>query len=140
QDARLPTHIVAATSIGSINAASYAGHSDSLVGNAEHLVDSWLEVTPPAVGIFWTRYTFMLAGLIAATAGIGNLIRAWSVERGFYFHLVQPELTWLMLALAGLALLLLYDDFPYVFYVLNNLVRGQAWKPQTGKIVWSLIA
>ncbi|MGH9492733.1 MAG: patatin-like phospholipase family protein [Terriglobales bacterium] len=140
QDARLPTHILAATSIGSINAASYAGHSDTLVGNAEHLVDSWLEVTPPAVGIFWTRYVFMLTGLIAATAGVGNLIRAWSVESGFYFHLVRPQLTWLMLVLAGLALLLLYDDFPYVFYVLANLVRGQAWKPHTRKVVRSLVA
>ena len=97
QDANLPTHIVAATSIGSINAASYAGHSETVVGNAEPLVDSWLEVTPPAVGIFWTRYTFMLAGLIAATAGLGNLIRSLSVTSGFYFHLVRPELTWLML-------------------------------------------
>jgi len=140
QDARLPTHIVAATSIGSINAASYAGHSQTLVGNAEHLVDSWLEVTPPAVGIFWTRYVFMLAGLIAATAGLGNLIRALSVESGFYFHLVQPELTWLMLTLAGLALLLLYDDFPYVFYVLANLVRGQAWKPHKKKVILSVVA
>ena len=140
QDAGLPTHILAATSIGSINAASYAGHSGTLVGNAQPLVDSWLEVTPPAVGIFWTRYVFMLAGLVAATAGVGNLLRAWSVESGFYFHLVQPQLTWLMLTLAGLALLLLYDDFPYVFYVLANLVRGQAWKPHTSKIVWSLIA
>lgn len=140
QDARLPTHIVAATSIGSINAASYAGHSETLVGNAEPLVDSWLEVTPPAVGIFWTRYVFMLAGLIAATAGLGNLIRAVSVRSGFYFHLAQPELTWLMLALAGLALLLLYDHFPYVFYVLANLVRGQAWKPHKSKIVLSIVA
>ena len=140
QDARLPTHILAATSIGSINAASYAGHSDTLVGNAEHLVDSWLEVTPPAVGIFWTRYVFMLAGLISATAGAGNLVRALSVESGFYFHLVQPELTWLMLALAGLALLLLYDDFPYVFYVLANLARGQAWKPHKSKIILSVVA
>lgn len=140
QDARLPTHILAATSIGSINAASYAGHSKTLVGNAEHLVNSWLEVTPPAVGIFWTRYVFMLAGLIAATAGLGNLIRALSVESGFYFHLVQPELTWLMLTLAGLALLLLYDDFPYVFYVLANLVRRHSWKPQPRKIAWSLVA
>jgi predicted acylesterase/phospholipase RssA len=140
QDARLPTHIVAATSIGSINAASYAGHSETLVGNAEPLVASWLEVTPPAVGIFWTRYTFMLTGLIAATAGFGNLLRAFSVQSGFYFHLVQPELTWLMLGLAGLALLLLYDDFPYVFYVLANLVRGHSWKPHRNKIILSLVA
>lgn len=140
QDARLPTHIVAATSIGSINAASFAGHSQTLVGNAEPLVASWLEVTPPAVGIFWTRYVFMLAGLIAATAGLGNLIRALSVRSGFYFHLTQPELTWLMLTLAGLALLLLYDDFPYVFYVLANLVRGQAWKPIKKKVILSLVA
>ena len=62
------------------------------------------------------------------------------MESGFYFHLVRPELTWLMLALAGLALLLLYDDFPYAFYVLANLVRGHAWKPHKSKIILSLVA
>lgn len=39
-----------------------------------------------------------------------------------------------------MALLLLYDDFPYVFYVLNNLVRGQAWKPHKKKIISSIVA
>src|SRR6266852_9987046 len=51
QDAKLPTHILTATSVGSINAASYASHSSSLVGNAESLIESWTQVSPPAMGI-----------------------------------------------------------------------------------------
>src|SRR5579859_2188647 len=50
QDAAMPTHILAATSVGSINAASYASHSRSLVGNAESLIESWTQVSPPAMG------------------------------------------------------------------------------------------
>src|SRR5450759_2356293 len=46
QDAQVPTHILAATSIGSINAASYAAHSEGLVGKADSLVKSWMELTP----------------------------------------------------------------------------------------------
>src|SRR5258708_34942657 len=46
QDAQVPTHILAATSIGSINAASYAAHSAGLVGKAETVVKSWMELTP----------------------------------------------------------------------------------------------
>ena len=33
QDAQVPTHILAATSVGSINAADYAARSQTLVGN-----------------------------------------------------------------------------------------------------------
>ena len=36
-DAEVPTHIITATSIGSINAASYAGDCNGCVGNAENL-------------------------------------------------------------------------------------------------------
>jgi len=41
-DAQVPTHIITATSVGSINAASYAAHSEGFVGNAEVLVRSWM--------------------------------------------------------------------------------------------------
>ena len=51
QDAQVPTHILAATSVGSINAASYAAHSKTEIGSAESLVDSWSHLTPPAMGI-----------------------------------------------------------------------------------------
>src|SRR5437016_9103058 len=61
QDAGMPTHILAASSVGSINAAFYAAHSSTLVGNAEPLVNSWAEISSPAVGIDWSRYVFMLA-------------------------------------------------------------------------------
>ncbi len=57
QDAALPTPIIVATSIGGINGASYAAHATGLIGNAEPLVDAWFELTPPTVGVEWTRYT-----------------------------------------------------------------------------------
>ena len=140
QDARLPTHILAATSIGSINAASYASHSSTVVGNAESMVQSWSEVTPAAVGIDWTRYIIMLAGLIAATAGVGNLLAQALQESDIAIHLSHPKLTWAMLAMAGVAVLLLYDHITYVGYVIGNLLSGSAWKPDRRKLVLSLLA
>src|ERR1700760_1103569 len=59
QDAEVPTHIITATSIGSINAASYAAHSDGQVGKADMLVRSWMELTPATLGIDWSRYIFL---------------------------------------------------------------------------------
>src|SRR5260370_39907904 len=66
QDAQVPTHILAATSIGSINAASYAAHSEGLVGRADSLVISWMELTPAMPGIDGSRYTFTVAGAVHA--------------------------------------------------------------------------
>jgi hypothetical protein len=140
QDARLPTHIIAATSVGSINAAFYAGHSDTLVGNAESLVDSWSDVTPPAVGIDWFRYILVLTGLIAASAGLGNMVREWLHERGFYVHMFHPKLTWLSLLLTGLAVLFFYDDAPYLGYVLKNYFLRGHWVPDRDKFLRSLLA
>src|SRR6267154_3725993 len=54
QDAQVPTHILAASSVGSINAASYAAHSEGLVGQADTLVRSWLDLTPATLGIDWS--------------------------------------------------------------------------------------
>src|SRR5258707_12275745 len=61
QDAQVPTHIITATSVGSINAASYAAHSEGLVGRAEFLIDAWMELTPATLGIDWSRYIFLPA-------------------------------------------------------------------------------
>src|SRR6202158_3745044 len=72
QDAQLPTHIVTATSVGSIHAAGSAAHSSTRVGNAESVVGGWLGVTPTSVGIEWTRYAWVLGGLVAACMGFGN--------------------------------------------------------------------
>src|SRR3954467_7232646 len=74
QDAQVPTHILAATSVGSINAADYAAHSATLVGNAEPLVEGWAQITSPAMGIDWSRYVFILAGLVAAAGGGANFV------------------------------------------------------------------
>ncbi|MGH9804688.1 MAG: patatin-like phospholipase family protein [Candidatus Acidiferrales bacterium] len=140
QDAQLPTPIVAATSVGSINAASFAAHSSSQTGNAERLIESWFGLTPPVVGIEWTRYVWMLAGLIAASAGFGNLLRHWLTTRGYIFHLHDPALTWLALGVAGVTVLLLYDCLPYTGYVLRHLFRRTDWQPDRRKAVRSILA
>lgn len=140
QDARLPTHIIAATSIGSINAASYAAHSDDVVGNADLLVEAWLDLTPPAVGIEWTRYAWMLGGLVAAAAGFSNLLYDALVGHGFRIHSHHRVATWLTLGVAGTAVLLLYDHLPYLFRVAAAGLRRTSWKPEPRKLVLSAAA
>ena len=140
QDARMPTHIIAATSIGSINAAFYAAHSATTVGNAEPAVEAWLDITPTAVGIDWFRYILVLAGLTAVTAGIGNLFRQWAGEHGVYIHLLRPKLTWVALALTGAAVLFYYDKLSYLFHVARNRISRSRWKPDSRKTTESLVA
>jgi len=137
-DAGIPTHIITATSVGSINAASYAAHSQGFVGDAEVLVRSWMELTPLTLGIDWSRYIFVLAGLIAASAGIGNFFWEWMKERGIYLHAHHPEITWLALAAAGIAILFFADKLTYAGYVLLNLLRGRPWEPDSRKAWVSL--
>ena len=140
QDAGMPTHILAATSVGSINAASYASHSSTFVGNAESLVESWTQVSPPAMGIDWSRYILMLTGLFAATAGFFNALRGWLEERGTFLHSSHPVLTWLALMLAGISILLLHDQMPYIFYVVANMARNGHWRPDRLKALRSSLA
>ncbi len=138
QDAQVPTHILAATSIGSINAASYAAHSEGYVGKAETLVKSWMELTPATLGIDWSRYIFLLAGLVAASAGLGNLVREWLEEHGIYLHAHHPKLTWFALAAAGVAILFFADKLSYMGHLAINLVRGRPWQPDHHKAWVSL--
>ncbi len=140
QDARLPTHILSASSIGSINAASYAAHSHTLVGNAESLVESWFDLTPTVVGVEWTKYVWVLTGLIAASAGFGNLTRQLLSLHGFLFSLHDPKLTWFSLGLAGVAVLWLHDKLPYLVYIIRNYFRGTSWKPDRRKALQSVLA
>lgn len=137
-DAAVPTHILAATSVGSINAASYAAHSTGFVGDAEVLVRSWLELTPLTLGIDWSHYIFILAGLVAASAGIGNFIWEWMKEHGVYLHAHHAKLTWLALAAAGIAILFFADKLPYAGYVALNAIRGRRWEPDNRKAWVSL--
>jgi predicted acylesterase/phospholipase RssA len=139
QDAKLPTHIIAATSVGSINAASYAAHSESCVGNAEHLVKSWSDLSPPAVGIDWFRYILVLGGLTAMTAGFGNLLREWLNEQDVFVHLNSPKLTWFALGLTGLVFLLFHDHASYFVWAILNWRRQRDWRPDRAKLVKSVI-
>lgn len=138
QDADVPTHIITATSVGSINAASYAAEAEGFVGRAETLVNSWLELTPATLGIDWSRYIFLLTGLIAASAGIGNFLWQWTKERGIYLHAHHPKLTWLALAAAGGTILLFSDKLSYIAYVLLNFFRKRRWEPDRRKAWISL--
>jgi predicted acylesterase/phospholipase RssA len=138
QDAQVPTHIVTATSIGSINAASFAAHSEGLVGKADTLVRSWMELTPATLGIDWSRYIFLLAGLVAASAGVGNFIWEWMQEHGISLHAHHPKTTWFSLAAAGVAILLFSDKLSYIGYVVLNFVRGRNWDPDRRKAWVSL--
>ena len=140
QDAQLPTHIITAASIGSINAASYAAHSETLVGNAESLVESWSELTPATVGIDWFRYMLILAGTIITSAGFGNLIWQQLRINGIYFHLIHPRLTWFALGITGLAILFLYDQASYLGYVIKNEIGRRLWKPDRTKLIRSILA
>jgi predicted acylesterase/phospholipase RssA len=148
QDAQVPTHIIAATSVGSINAASFAAHAEGLVGKAEPLIDAWLELTPATLGIDWSRYIFLLAGLIAASAGIGNFLWLWMQEHGIFLHAHHPKTTWLALGVAGISILLFADKLSYVGYVGLKYLRNRDWEPDWRKtwvsiganvLVWGFI-
>jgi len=140
QDAGLPTPIIAATSIGSINAASYAAHSDTVVGNAEPMVEAWLGLTSPAVGIEWTHYAWMLAGLVAAAAGLGNIALAAVKAAGISLHLHHPIATWLTLVAAGTAVLMFSDHLPYVFHAGAAVWRRSSWHFNRRRLALSVVA
>src|SRR6476469_8538107 len=133
QDAQVPTHIIAATSVGSINAASFAAEAEGLVGKAEPLVDAWLELTPATLGIDWSRYIFLLAGLVAASAGIGNFLWLWMQDRGIFLQTAHPKFTWFALAIAGISILLFADKLSYIGYVGAKYVRKRGWEPDWRK-------
>ncbi len=139
QDAEVPTHVITASSVGSINAASFAAQAKGLVGNAERLVQSWIELTPATLGIDWSRYIFLLAGLVAASAGLGNFIWEWMKEHGIYLHAHHPKITWLALAAAGIVVLFFSDKLPYVGYAALNHFRRRPWEADHRKI-WVSIA
>jgi predicted acylesterase/phospholipase RssA len=140
QDAEVPTHVITASSVGSINAASFAAQAEGLVGKADHLVKSWIELTPATLGIDWSRYIFLLAGLIAASAGIGNFVWEWLKEQGIYLHAHHPKITWLALAAAGIVVLFFSDKLSYIGYVVINRLRRRKWDVDTRKAWVSIVA
>src|SRR5947209_6801089 len=140
EDAEIPTHIITATSIGSINAASYAGESTGYVGKADSTVRAWMELTPALLGIDWSRYIFLLAGLIAASAGIANFLWGWFADHGIFLHAHHPRLTWFSLGAAGVGILFFADKLSYIGHVLLNVARGRRWPPDRRKALISLLA
>ena len=149
QDAGLRIHTIVGSSVGSINAASFAAHSDTLVGNAEPLVQSWFNLTPHAVGIEWTRYIWRQAGLIVASIGFWSLISYELAARGFSFSLDSPALFWLALGMAGTIAFLFYDRLSYAGYFIRNVFNKTSWQSDWRKaslsfvanlIVWSCLA
>lgn len=138
QDAQVPTHIITATSVGSINAASYAAYAEGYIGKAEPLVKAWMELTPATLGIDWSRYIFLLAGLVAASAGIGNFIWLWLQQHGIFLHAHHPKFTWFALGVAGVSILLFADKLSYVAYVIMKFVRKRNWEPDWRKTWVSL--
>lgn len=139
QDAQIPTHIITASSVGSINAASYASHSEGLVGKADSLVQAWIDLTPATLGIDWSRYILLLAGLVAASAGIGNFIWEWFQEHGIYLHAHHPRITWLSLASAGIAILFFADKLSYIIYVALPFLRKGRWEVDRSKALLSAV-
>lgn len=140
EDAVIPTHVITATSIGSINAASYAGDSTGFVGKADNTVRAWTDLSPAILGIDWSRYIFLLAGLIAASAGIGNFLWGWFADQGIYLHAHHPRFTWFSLAAAGVGILFFADKLSYIGYLLLNLVRGRRFQPDRRKASISVLA
>ncbi len=128
QDAAVPTHIVAGSSIGSMNAAGYVGTSSTLVGNAEPVANAWATLEKPDLGIKWTRWAWMLIGLLAASAGIANLAWYAAQQRGIHLELAHPVITWFALACAGFAVLFTSDRLPYFGHLLASRLRGQPWQ------------
>jgi predicted acylesterase/phospholipase RssA len=140
QDAEVPTHVIAATSVGSINAASFAAQAEGLVGKADRLIEAWIELTPATLGIDWSRYIFLLAGLVAASAGLGNFIWEWMKEHGIYLHAHHPKITWLALAAAGMVVLFFSDKLSYIGYVVLHRIRRRTWDVDRKKAWVSLAA
>jgi len=138
QDAAVPTHIITAASVGSINAAGYAATSSTLVGNAEPLVEHWARLTERDLGVEWTRWMWMLLGLLAASAGFGNLLWYAAGLRGIRVQIQHPGLTWLALGLAGIVVLFTSDKLPYLGYVIRNLLQGGQWQPDPRKAALSM--
>lgn len=140
QDAGLPIDLITATSIGSINGASFAAHAKGRVGNAEPLVNAWFDLTPPTVGVEWTRYVWMLGGLLAMVIGFTNLTYYLLETHGQQMHLEHPSLAWASLSLAGASVLLFYHQLPYVFYVLTRQWQKSAWRPDRRRLLISIAA
>ena len=140
QDAGLPLDLITATSIGSINGASFAAHATGKVGNAEPLVDAWFELTPTTVGVEWTRYSWMIIGLLATFSGVTSLTYYLLQTRDVQIHLAHPALAWSSLILAGISVLLFHDQLPYIYYVAGRMLRRSRWRPAKRRLALSLFA
>lgn len=131
QDAGLPTHIITATSIGSINAAAYVAHGKGLVGSAEALVSSWSRLTASEVGVDWTRYLSMFVGVVIASIGFANLLIEVLAAQGFRLHPHEALQTWLVVGIGGAVLALFSEQPSYLAYVIRAVRQ-----PDRGRLDW----
>lgn len=131
QDAGLPTHIVTATSIGSINAAAYVANGKGLVGNAEALVHSWFRLTAPEVGVDWMRYLSMFVGVVIASIGFANLLIEVLAAQGFRLHPHEALQTWFVLGIGGAVLALFSEQPSHLAYAIRALRQ-----PGMGRLDW----
>jgi hypothetical protein len=123
-----------------VNGATFAAHSPTVVGNADRLTEDWLTVTPRALGVEWTRYGWMVLGLIALSAGVGNLLYLLARLLGLEIQLHSPGVAWISVALAGAAVMLFYPQLPYVYFVASRGIRRQGWEVDRRRLRISLVA
>ena len=138
QDAGVPTPLITASSIGSVNGASYAAYAKGEVGDAEPLLGAWLDLTPTTVGVEWTRYTWMIVGLLATFIGFVNLTYLVVTREVAQVELQKPIVAWISLSLAGLSVLLFYEELPYIWHVIRRLWHRSRWRPAPRRVMISI--
>ncbi len=138
QDAGLPTHIISATSIGSVNAAAYVARATGLVGNAEAIVDSWPRLSAPEIGLDWTRYLSMFLGVVIASIGFANLMLELFAVQGFRLHPHEALQTWFVVTIGGAVLALFSEQPSYLAYVMRGLRQPGLGRPDWRRTMLAL--
>jgi predicted acylesterase/phospholipase RssA len=82
----------------------------------------------------------MVLGLIALSAGVGNLLYLLARLLGLEIQLHSPGVAWISVALAGAAVMLFYPQLPYVYFVASRGIRRQGWDVDRRRLRISLVA
>jgi hypothetical protein len=81
----------------------------------------------------------MVLGLIALSAGVGNLLALIARLIGVDIQLHNPGMAWISLALAGAAVMLFYPQMPYVYFVASRGIQRQGWNVDRRRLRISII-